>query len=126
MDEEVMVVAARTAWGEYLRYAFYMCPAHYPLRAAPRVAFYFGAAIQRRVPLVLERADHVELSMDEQIQHVTLSRRILALLPAFIQANNARPPQDRIDGPIRALVLSVTKSEDTVDLGREIPNRLEG
>lgn len=53
MERDVVVVPAKVAYPEYLRYAAYVCQPNRAFQAVERMAFYTSNAIQREVPRIL-------------------------------------------------------------------------
>jgi hypothetical protein len=60
IDKDVVVVAARTAWSEYLRYHAYVCQPDRTFRPVKRMAFYTGGQIFPRVPKIEAVHERVE------------------------------------------------------------------
>ena len=64
-EEDVVVVAARRAWPEYLAHAAYMCQAGRSFRVGlSRMAFYAEGAIQPQLPRILAHRDNVEMTRE--------------------------------------------------------------
>jgi len=59
--DEVLVVAAGRAWGEYKELDAYICQPERSFRPTERLAFYTNKAIKDRVPKILERVENVRL-----------------------------------------------------------------
>lgn len=60
-----VVVPAKSAWPFYEKYGAYICQPGRYFRQVSHVAFYSGGAVQREVPKILERIDHVDWTPDE-------------------------------------------------------------
>ncbi|TSD46122.1 hypothetical protein FFI94_008065 [Rhodococcus sp. KBS0724] len=60
-----VVVPARKAWPFYLAHGAYVCQPGRYIRQVSHVAFYADAAVQREVPKVLERIDHIVWTPEE-------------------------------------------------------------
>lgn len=61
-QEDVVIVAARRAYGEYLAHGAYVCQPRRAFRTGlERLAFYKDGAVQREVPSILARRDNVDL-----------------------------------------------------------------
>lgn len=64
--EDTVVVAARRAYGEYLKWSGYFCQPNRSFRAGlERIGFYKEGAIRREFPLILHRRDEVLWSPEE-------------------------------------------------------------
>jgi hypothetical protein len=59
---DVVVVPARNAWPEYLKYHAYVCQPDRQFRQVIRMAFYSHGQIHDRVPLILESHPNVEFT----------------------------------------------------------------
>ncbi len=57
--KDVLVVAAKSAWPEYLEHAVYICQPGRSFQAVRRMAFYSGGAVQAKVPMVRHVHDTV-------------------------------------------------------------------
>ncbi len=89
MEQDVVVVAARVAYPEYLRYAAYVCQPNRTFQAVERMAFYTGNAIQREVPRILAHhsalhfTDATAASLRNSDDHLTA--RIGEIVDLFLQ-----------------------------------------
>jgi hypothetical protein len=64
--DDVVVVAARVAYSEYLAHGVYACQPNRSFRAgAARFGFYADGAVQPHVPLILHRVEAVTFTRDE-------------------------------------------------------------
>jgi hypothetical protein len=62
-QDDVVIVAAREAYPEYLKYGLYVCQPNRSFRPGlTHMGFYLRRAIQREVPAVLHRIPKIELS----------------------------------------------------------------
>lgn len=65
-NDDVVVVAARVAYPEYLEHGVYVCQPNRAFRGGlTHMAFYAESAIQREVPRIIHRADPVTFTKDE-------------------------------------------------------------
>lgn len=65
-SDDVVVVAARVAYPEYLQHGVYVCQPNRAFRdGLTHMGFYAEAAIQREVPRILHRADPVSFTREE-------------------------------------------------------------
>lgn len=65
-NDDVVVVAARVAYPEYLQHGVYVCQPNRAFRdGLTHMAFYAESAIQREVPRIVHRADPVPFTKDE-------------------------------------------------------------
>ncbi|GAC1637684.1 MAG: hypothetical protein NVS4B9_30700 [Ktedonobacteraceae bacterium] len=81
----VVVVAARQALDEYLKYAVYICQPHRPFQPSERMAFYSNNKINRHIPRILARVEAIardeietraDLSAEERAGLRTLLRKM--------------------------------------------------
>jgi hypothetical protein len=61
-DEEVLIVAARSAWPLYTAISSYICQNRRTFRDVSRMGFYAERTIYPAFPLILERHNDVDLS----------------------------------------------------------------
>src|SRR5207302_7861182 len=64
-SERVVVVAARFALDEYLKYSAYICLPHRSFQPCVRMAFYAKNKIDRRIPKIL---GHIEAISGDEIE----------------------------------------------------------
>lgn len=61
-SDNVLVIPARTAWGDYKEYKFYICQENRPSRPANYLAFYYDGDIQKKVPQIIGWIDSIPTS----------------------------------------------------------------
>ncbi len=71
-DEEVLIVAARSAWPLYTAIPAYICQNRRTFRGVMRMGFYAARTIYPAFPVILERHDDVDLS-ESGVAHMLLS-----------------------------------------------------
>jgi hypothetical protein len=57
-----VIVAARSAYDEYLRHSVYVCQPNRPFRNVERLGFYSGGEIQQHLPRIVTSEDEVEFT----------------------------------------------------------------
>jgi hypothetical protein len=109
--DNVVVVAARDAWHEYLTYHAYICQANRPIRPVERMAFYTKGQIYPFVPKILDvPLDQVELTPEKYSGKLkSLIERLLVETPRRVKGQFNKfvflsPPDSpetiKLDGPI--------------------------
>jgi hypothetical protein len=92
--EDVVVVAARRSYPEYRRYHAYICQPGRSFRTVPRLAFYANGHIQREVPGILARRDHIVISAETAEALLSTkdeADRLFGTLIGRLIAEGARP-----------------------------------
>ncbi|MDZ4658980.1 MAG: hypothetical protein SH868_15495 [Bythopirellula sp.] len=112
---DVVVVAARDALPEYLRYHAYVCQPDRAFQQVQRMAFYTQGQIDTHVPRILTVHDHVELTAEQHDGELNaLIQRLLVETPRRVrgQAN-------------KVIFLSAPDSPDTIALANPVLNDLK-
>lgn len=105
------IVAARSAYEEYLQHSVYVCQPNRPFRNVERLGFYSGGAIQLHIPRILESHDEVEFAVG--VHSGALGR----VVDKFCEI------QKREIGRVyKVMILSGPDSPETVRLPKTIPN----
>lgn len=108
---DVVVVAARSAWQEYNEIHAYVCQPNRSFQQVTRLGFYSKGVIYPLVPMIIESHDDVEMQRDAYEGALgTLVNRLI--------------DEDRREGGRRfkVMLLSAPDSPDTVKLNDPIPN----
>ena len=108
---DVVVVAARSAWQEYNDIHAYVCQPNRTFQQVSRVGFYSKGVIYPLVPMILESHDDVEMRRD-------------AYEGALGQLVNTLIDEERREEGLRfkVMLLSAPDSTDTLKLEQPIPN----
>lgn len=120
--DDVVVVAARVAYGEYLEHAAYVCQPGRSFRdGLTRLGFYAKGAIQPEFPRILHREEQVPFSaaeVEERRASTDFSdQRIAEVIETFV-GNGARQSAESY----QVFLLSPPDDEDTLVLARPILN----
>jgi len=127
--DEVLVVAAGRAWGEYKKLDAYICQPERSFQPTERLAFYTNKAIKNRVPKILGRIENVRLDEDgidqwKEVNEVEDGAEIATKLDALVRKLKESKAEDT--GPDqygeshKVLFLSPPEDEDTEALDQEI------
>lgn len=108
---DVLIVAAGSAWREYLATSGYFCQPNRSFRPSSRLAFYTGNAVRERVPAIIEWHDDV-------VFEPGLHSGELGKLVDRALASGIRHPGDRN----KVLVLSSPDDSRTLQLKAPITN----
>ncbi len=108
---DVVIVAARSAWQEYNDIHAYVCQPNRSFQQVTRVGFYSQGLIYPLVPRILETHDDVELQRDTHTG-------ALGVLVDQILDQNRRQLGERY----KVILLSGPESEDTLKLPQSVPN----
>jgi hypothetical protein len=120
--DDVVVVAARVAYGEYLDHATYVCQPGRSFRdGLTRLGFYAKGAIQPEVPRIIHREEQVPFS-DAEVERRRAStdpndQRIAEVIETSV-ANGTRQPAESY----QVFLLSLPDARDTMVLSRPILN----
>ena len=106
-----VIVAARSAYDEYLRHSVYVCQPNRPFRNVERLGFYSEGAVQQHIPRILESHDEVEFRAG--VHSGALGR----IVDNFCQLGTRE-----IGRVYKVLILSDPDSPDTVRLSEAIRN----
>jgi hypothetical protein len=118
---DVLVVAASSAYGDYLRYSSYICQPGRSFRPGiPRMAFYADGAIQREVPRIVNRRDNLALTDDQAVvlsDGSDLDRSYSSLIRR-LQSDKSR----RVNGTYQVFLLTSPGDPATTLLPKAIRN----
>lgn len=118
---DVLIVAASSAYPDYLRYSSYICQPGRSFRPGiPRMAFYADGAIQREVPRILNRRDNLVLTEEQAVALSSGSDldRSYATLIRRLQSDNSR----RVNGTYQVFLLTGPSDAATTSLAKAIRN----
>lgn len=117
--EDVIVVAARTAWPQYLEYGAYICLPGRPIRQGmSRMGFYTAKAIKPLFPTIRSRA--VITVTDEAAAELAASGHLFANEFASLIRRLLADRHDLVGAEAGVLLLSPPDSPDTVRLDHDI------
>ncbi len=108
---DVVIVAARSAWPEYNELHAYVCQPNRSFQQVSRIGFYSKGAIYPLVPQILASEDEVE--MRKGLYKGELGKLVNRLV------DEGRRPEG---GHFKVLLLSAPDSENTLKLTGPIPN----
>ena len=108
---DVVIVAARRAWKTYQDRHVYICQPNRSFRNVKRIGFYSRGNIYPLVPLILDKQDDV---LFERSAH---DGPLGELVDQILDADDSRTGQRHM-----VFFLSAPDSDDTLDLGQNIPN----
>lgn len=114
-DCDVVVVAAKWAWPQYLDASAYMCQEGRSFRKVDRMAFYTKNQILETVPRILEGPYRVVLSRSHHVE----SEKLRQTIAKFIEL---RP--DLVGQRFQLFLLSSPSDLNTIKLSAPIPNNL--
>jgi hypothetical protein len=120
--DDVVVVAARVAYGEYLEHAAYVCQPGRSFRdGLSYLGFYAEGAIRQEVPRILHREDRVPFSQDEvqrrRASDDPLDQRVADVIDASV-GNGSRQATEAY----QVFLLSPVADDETLILERPIIN----
>lgn len=119
-NDDTVIVAARSAWPEYLQTGVYICQPERPFRdGLTHLGFYAGGAIQRLVPRILAHHRSVSLTMEEAThRRADGEQRLAEQIEAALDKGN------RTEGAAYDVVLLSGPDDrpDTVELDEPIQN----
>lgn len=108
---DVVIVAARSAWPEYNEFHSYVCQPNRPFQQVARLGFYSKGVIYPLVPKILEIYDDVEMIKDKH-------KGELGKLVNHLVTNSSRLTDQRY----KVILLSPPDLPDTLKLDAPIPN----
>lgn len=113
-QRDVVVVAARTAWPEYLKYSAYVCQAGRYFQPVCHMAFYTAGEICPLIPKIKGVHDNIEFIRGKE-------RGVLGEL-----VNRLLDETERVEGEIyKVMFLSEPEAKETIKLAEPIKNDLE-
>ena len=108
---DVVVVAARRAWQTYQDTHAYICQPNRSFRSVKRIGFYSRGNIYSLVPLIQEK--HPDVVFEPGVHTGKLGE----LVDGMLEVDESRRGQRHM-----VFILSAPNADDTLDLGRDIPN----
>jgi hypothetical protein len=121
-SDEVLIVAAKRAWHEYLACSAYICQAQRGFRFTSHMAFYCDGFIEALVPRILDVVENVHLSAEGIHADASLSDELKAQLQGVVRALSSMPGQQHLGKRQKVVFLSGKNSPDTIQLAQRIPN----
>lgn len=120
---QVLVVAARIAYDEYLRHGLYFCQPNRTFQPCTHMGFYAQGQIQPKVPKILASIESIQLD-EEAIERTTelpeQERQRLKSAVALLRSGH----DERISESVKVLFLSAQDSPETLTLPQPIVNDL--
>ena len=108
---DVVIVAARLAWKTYQDRYVYICQHNRSFRNVKRIGFYSRGNIYSLVPMILEK--HDDVIFERSVHEGPLGE----LVNQVLDSDDSRSGQRYM-----VFFLSAPTSDETLDLGRNIPN----
>jgi hypothetical protein len=108
---DVVIVAARSAWDEYKDIHAYVCQPNRPFQSVTRMGFYSKGVIYPLVPKITAIYDEVEIIRNHH------KGELGKLVNRLIDERRRRE-----NGRFKVLLLTAPDSEDTIKLDTPIPN----
>ena len=121
-SDRVVVVAARIALDEYLKYSTYICQPDRAFRDCVRMAFYTKNKIDRHIPKILGQIEAI--SRDEIETRTDLSDSDRARLRALRDTMESARREDWGKRQYKIVFLTPTDSPDTLVLPHDVANNL--
>jgi hypothetical protein len=120
-NDDVVIVAARFAYPEYLKHSVYICQDGRAFRdGLTHMGFYANAAIQAHVPCIRHREDHVMFTLDEATARKASSgtdRMLGEIIETALAAGTREAGKQ-----YQIFLLSEPEDPETVCLARPIEN----
>jgi hypothetical protein len=121
-SDRVVVVAARFAIDEYLKYAAYICQPNRSFQPCNHMAFYTQNKIDRHIPIILGQIEAI--SRDEIDIRKDLSDIDRARLRTLLKQMESARSEDWHKRKLKIVFLSPSDSPDTLVLPHHIVNNL--
>jgi hypothetical protein len=121
-SDRVVVVAARFALDEYLKYSTYICQPHRTFQPSARMAFYTKNKIDRHIPKILGQIEAI--SRDEIDTRTDLSDSDKARLRTLLSKLESARSEEWRKNQLKIVFLSPPDSPDTLVLPNDIANNL--
>jgi hypothetical protein len=121
-SDRVVVVAARFALGEYLKYSAYICLPHRTIQPCIRMAFYTKNKIDRRIPKILGQIEAI--SRDEIEARTDLSDSDKARLNIVLKKMESARSEEWSNRQFKIVFLTPPDSPETLVLPNDITNNL--
>lgn len=122
-SEQVVVVAARRALGEYFRHSAYICQPNRSFQPCNHMAFYANGRVDRHIPRILETVESIVLSEDAITTDASLPADLRARLLALVRELEEEG-SFRLDEAQKVMFLSPPGAEETLILPHDIENDL--
>src|SRR5947209_11356373 len=119
-SERVVVVAARFALDEYLKYSAYICLPHRSFQPCVRMAFYTKNKIDRHIPKILGRIEAISRDEIETRTDLTDSER--ARLRTLLKNMEPARSEEWSKSKFKIVFLTPHDSPDTLVLSHDIVN----
>jgi hypothetical protein len=119
-SDRVVVVAARFALDEYLKYSAYICQPNRSFQSSVRMAFYTNNKIDRRIPKILGQIEAI--SRDEIETKPNLSDIDRAMLRTLRNKMESTRSEDWRKNKYKIVFLTPTDSPETLVLPSDIEN----
>ncbi|TCN28592.1 hypothetical protein EV644_1456 [Kribbella orskensis] len=118
-NDDTVVVAAKSAWGEYIKYAAYVCQPDRSFRdGLTHFGFYYQGKIQATVPRILSWTPNIVLSHEAAARSIASGNTTLGSLITQLLADGVRSE----GGAHGIMLLSPHGGVDTVQLAGPIEN----
>lgn len=116
--DNVVVIPARNAWGEYARFGIYICQPGRKFRNVEYLAFYRNKRIESVVPQVIAVYDHVEMTRENaaKLAEGTANDQAIARLVARLLDEGERADRDTN----KVFLLTQPEDSETVHLERAL------
>jgi hypothetical protein len=121
-SDRVVVVAARLALNEYLKYSAYICQPNRSFQRCNYMAFYTLNKIDRHIPKILGQIEAI--SRDEIETRSDLSEIERSRLKTLLPKLESWRSEEWSKMKFKVVFLSSTDSPDTLVLSRDIVNNL--
>lgn len=121
-NDRVVVVAARNALLEYLKYSAYICQPNRSFQPCNHMAFYTQNKIDRHIPTILGQIEAI--TRDEIETRSDLSEIDRARLRTLLQKMDAARSEEWSKMRLKIVFLSSSDSPDTLVLPHDIVNNL--
>jgi hypothetical protein len=121
-SEEVLIVPARFAWGEYRTLSVYMCQPNRFFRPTSHLGFYADGAIQAAVPKIVDVVQSVEFSEKGVARCPDISEGTRTRLLELIRALQRGDSHGRVGKPHKVMFLTAPDSPETIHLAHPIRN----
>src|SRR5436309_4903000 len=119
-SDRVVVVPARKALNEYLKYSAYICQPHRTFQPSVRMAFYTKNKIDRHIPKILGQIEAI--SRDEIETRTDLSDTDRARLKTLRNTMESARREDWGKRQYKIVFLTPTDSPDTLVLPHDVAN----
>jgi hypothetical protein len=121
--DQVIVVPARIAWGEYKNMNAYICQPNRVFRQAQYIAFYENNVIHKEIPFIEKVIDNITLSEEAIKNYESLDLEECERLLNIIEVMDEYR-EERIDKECKIFLLSSPNDKKTLTLKTDIENDL--